>query len=123
VTQPDSARQFWHVARGKRKRDREEAPASVLASAAGDVHVIEVTDMSNPVQATQYGVEAAGGHNVWMDEQSGILYAAFYYGGVRVLDVPGDLDICDASYRNVRGSCDLRRMGRDASPLLSRLTP
>jgi hypothetical protein len=91
----------------------EEAPASVLTNAAGDLHVIDVTDMSNPVQVAQYGVAGAGAHNFWMDEQSGILYAAFYNGGVRALDVRGDLGTCDASFRNARGFCDLRQMGRE----------
>lgn len=91
----------------------EEAPASVLTNAAGDLHVIDVTDMSNPVQVAQYGVAGAGAHNFWMDEPSGILYAAFYNGGVRALDVRGDLGDCTASQRNGRGFCDLRQMGRE----------
>jgi hypothetical protein len=91
----------------------EEGPASVLTSSSGDVHVIDITDMSNPVQVAQYGVTGAGAHNFGMDEQSGILYAAFYNGGVRALDVRGDLGTCPPSYRNARGFCDLRQMGRE----------
>ena len=36
----------------------------------------------------------AGTHNFWVDEPSGILYAAYYNGGVRALDVRGDLGAC-----------------------------
>ena len=92
----------------------EEGPASLqMSSASGDLHVIDVSDMANPVQVAQYGVTGAGAHNFWMDEASGILYAAFYNGGVRALDVRGDLGGCEASSRNPEGFCDLRKMGRE----------
>jgi hypothetical protein len=91
----------------------EEGPGTVPISSSGDLHVIDITDMSNPVQVAQYGVAGAGAHNFWMDEPSGILYAAFYNGGVRALDVRGDLGTCNASARNARGFCDLRQMGRE----------
>jgi uncharacterized protein YjdB len=91
----------------------EEGPGSVPNSSSGDLHVIDVSDMRNPVQVAQYSVDGAGAHNFWMDEPSGILYAAFYNGGVRALDVRGDLGTCAASARNARGFCDLRQMGRE----------
>jgi hypothetical protein len=91
----------------------EEGPATVPISASGDLHVIDITDPTNPVQVAQYGVVGAGAHNFWMDEPSGILYAAFYNGGVRALDVRGDLGTCNAGARNARGFCDLRQMGRE----------
>jgi hypothetical protein len=91
----------------------EEGPGSVPTSSSGDLHVIDVTDMRNPVQVAQYSVDGAGAHNFWMDEPSGILYAAFYNGGVRALDVRGDLGACAASARNTRGFCDMRQMGRE----------
>ncbi|HSJ09461.1 MAG TPA: Ig-like domain-containing protein [Longimicrobiales bacterium] len=80
----------------------------------GDVHVIDVSDMSNPRQVAQYTVTGAGSHNFSMDEQSGILYAAFYNGGVRALDVRGDLGTCTAAQKLPNGHCDLRAMGREA---------
>jgi hypothetical protein len=91
----------------------QEGPGGIPVSSSGDLHVIDITDVSNPVQVAQYGVSGAGAHNFWMDEPSGILYAAFYNGGVRALDVRGDLGACDASARNARGFCDLRQMGRE----------
>lgn len=91
----------------------EEGPSSVPIAASGDLHVIDITDMANPVQVAQYNVPGAGAHNFWMDEASGVLYAAFYNGGVRALDVRGDLGSCDDSLRNARGFCDLRKMGRE----------
>ena len=92
----------------------EEGPGSVSGgSASGDVHVIDITDMTNPRQVAQYNVPGAGTHNFWMDEASGILYAAYYNGGVRALDVRGDLGTCTAGQRNAQGFCDLRALGRE----------
>jgi hypothetical protein len=42
-----------------------------------------------------------------------VLYAAFYNGGVRALDVRGDLGTCPAAQRGVGGRCNLRLMGRE----------
>ena len=91
----------------------EEVSGSMLSGTAGDLHVFDVSDLSSPFQVAQFGVPGAGAHNFWMDEASGILYAAFYNGGVRALDVRGDLGGCRDSYRNSNGFCDLRRMGRE----------
>ena len=53
-----------------------------------------------------------------MDEANGILYAAYYNGGVRALDVRGDLGTCpDAQKSTPRNQaaaiCDLSKMGRE----------
>ena len=42
----------------------------------------------------------AGAHNFSVDEAKGLLYAAYYNAGVRVLDVRGDLGA--APFRKVR---------------------
>jgi hypothetical protein len=92
----------------------EEGPGSVGGgTASGDIHVIDVTDLANPRQVAHYAVSGAGTHNFWMDEASGILYAAYYNAGVRALDVRGDLGACTAAQRNVNNYCDLRLMGRE----------
>jgi hypothetical protein len=92
----------------------EEGPGSVGGgSSSGDVWVVDVSDMSQPRIVAQYNVPGAGAHNFWMDEPSGILYAAYYNGGVRALDVRGDLGTCTADQRFPSGLCDLRRMGRE----------
>ncbi|MGH7710669.1 MAG: hypothetical protein ACREOG_05265, partial [Gemmatimonadaceae bacterium] len=59
-----------------------------------------------------YSVPGAGAHNFSMDEPNGMLYAAFYNGGVRVLDVRGDLGNCTAEQKFTDGRCDLAKMGR-----------
>jgi hypothetical protein len=90
----------------------EEGPGVTGISASGDLHVLDVSDLSAPREVAFFRVEGAGAHNVVMDEAAGILYAAFYNGGVRALDVRGDLSACAASARAPDGRCDLAAMGR-----------
>ena len=107
----------------------EESAGNVLVSSSGDVHVIDVSDMSAPREVAFYTVSGAGTHNFSVDEPNGILYAAYYNGGVRALDVRGTLGTCtDAQKSLPAGStvalCDLRKMGRELGiGLLDRGTP
>jgi hypothetical protein len=87
-------------------------------ASAGDVHVVDVSDMANPHEVAFFSVDGAGAHNFVMDEVSGVLYAAFYNGGVRALDVRGDLSACSAAERAADGRCDLRLMGRELAAAL-----
>lgn len=97
----------------------EEGPGSVGASSSGDIHVVDVSDMANPREVAFYHVPNAGTHNFTMDEAGGILFAAYYNGGVRALDVRGDLSECDASARSSDGRCDLALAGREAAHALA----
>ena len=73
----------------------QEGPAVVGFNSTGDIHVVDVSDLANPVQVARYHMtgtsQPAGAHNFWMDETAQILYAAFYNGGVVALDVSGTL--------------------------------
>jgi hypothetical protein len=77
----------------------QEGPGSIGASSSGDIHVVDVTDLANPVEvafyhdtvATASDADGAGVHNFWMDEQGQVLFAAYYNGGVVALDVSGTL--------------------------------
>lgn len=92
----------------------EEVPGGSLgSSSAGDVHVVDVSDPTQPREVAFLNVPGAGAHNFSVDEASGILYAAFYNGGVRALDVRGDLGSCTDQQRAPDGRCDLRKMGRE----------
>ena len=91
----------------------EEGPGSVGSSSVGDIHVVDVSDMSAPREVAFYHVAGAGTHNFSMDEANGILYAAFYNAGVRALDVRGDLSACTASQKDANERCDLGKMGRE----------
>jgi hypothetical protein len=97
----------------------EEQPLALGSASAGDLHVVDVSDLDVPREVAFYRVEGAGAHNFWMDEASGILYAAFYNGGVRALDVRGDLGSCEPPARAPDGRCDLARMGREVAVFLT----
>ncbi len=65
----------------------------------GFIHVIDVSDVENPVQVAKYDLPEAGAHNIWVEDET--LYIAYYQGGLRIVDVSGTL----------RG--DLYRQGRE----------
>ncbi|MCZ6916246.1 MAG: Ig-like domain-containing protein [Gemmatimonadetes bacterium] len=56
---------------------------------SGYVHVVDFTDPLNPEEVARYEVPEAGSHNLWIEDDK--LYAAYYNGGVRVVDVSGEL--------------------------------
>jgi len=55
----------------------------------GYVHVIDFTDPENPVDVARYEAKEFGTHNLWVEED--VLYVAYYEGGVRAVDVSGEL--------------------------------
>ena len=67
--------------------------------AAGWIHVIEWESWDAPREVARYQVPEAGSHNFWIEDD--VLYAAFYNGGLRAVDLSGEL----------RG--DLYRQGRE----------
>jgi hypothetical protein len=96
----------------------EEGPGNIGVSALGDIHVVDVSNMASPREVAFYTVAGAGTHNFSMDEANGILYAAYYNGGVRALDVRGDLESCTAAQKTAPRNqavaiCDLSKMGRE----------
>ncbi len=76
-------------------RNAGEAPPR----AAGWIHVIEWDDWAHPREVARYQVPEAGTHNLWVEDD--VMYVAYYNGGLRVVDVSGEL----------RG--DLYRQGRE----------
>jgi hypothetical protein len=91
----------------------QEGPGSIGAFASGDIHVVDASNLASPKEVAFYHLEGAGTHNFSMDEARGILYAAYYNGGVRAIDVTGDLSSCDPANKSADGRCDLSRMGRE----------
>ncbi len=57
--------------------------------AAGYMHIVDFTDLESPVEVARFEVPEAGSHNLWVEDD--ILYAAFYNGGLRVVDLSGEL--------------------------------
>ncbi len=70
---------------------------------AGYIHVIDVSDIENPVEVAEYRIPRAGPHNVWVADD--VMYVAYYNAGLRAVDVSGEL----------RG--DLGRGGREIGVL------
>ncbi len=89
----------------------EEGPGVIGSSSIGDVHVVDISVLATPKEVAVYALPGAGTHNFSVDETNGLLYAAYYNGGIRVLDVRGDLATC--SVRTADGRCDMAASGRE----------
>jgi len=66
-----------------------EMKEGIPEMAAGFLHVIDFSDLENPKEVAWFEVPFAGSHNFWIEDD--ILYAAFYNGGIRVIDLSGEL--------------------------------
>ena len=59
------------------------------AATSGYYHIIDFTDPENPKDVARYEAKEFGTHNLWVEDD--VLYAAYYDGGLRVVDVSGEL--------------------------------
>jgi hypothetical protein len=90
----------------------QEGPGQLGASASGDIHVVDVSNLAAPMEVASYRMSGtslpAGTHNFWMDEAAEILYAAYYNGGVVALDVSGTLqgDLASRELARIRPGGD-----------------
>jgi hypothetical protein len=96
----------------------EEQAGSIGSGSAGDIHVLDVSDLAHPVEVAFYHLSDAGTHNFSVDEASGVLYAAYYNRGVRAINVRGPLELCSDAQRDALGRCDLVAMGREVGHAL-----
>lgn len=55
----------------------------------GYIHIIDFTDPENPVDVARYHATEFGTHNMWVEDD--MLYVAYYEGGVRAVDISGEL--------------------------------
>lgn len=55
----------------------------------GRVHVLDVSDIARPVKVAEYNVRDAGSHNLWVEDE--VMYIGYYEGGLRAVDVSGEL--------------------------------
>lgn len=104
----------------------EEGAGTIGSTSRGDIHVVDVSDPTQPKEVGFYTVSGAGTHNFSVDEVNGVLYAAYYNGGVRAIDVRGDLGTCPSSQQDFNQSanlyrCNLRLMGRELAIGLAEL--
>ncbi len=79
--------------------------ADAAIHARGYIHVLDMTDIENPVEVAKYEVPEAGAHNIWVEDDK--LYVGYYQAGLRVVDVSGEL----------RG--DLYEQGREIATILT----
>src|SRR6267143_1583523 len=60
-----------------------------LGRAYGRLHVIDIADLGHPKEVAWFEPEDGGSHNVWVAGDT--LYMGDYQGGLRVLDISGEL--------------------------------
>lgn len=86
-------------------RRTEGGGVAGLGRAYGRLHVIDVSDIAKPKEVAYYEPKDGGSHNVWVAGDT--LYLGDYQGGLRVLDISGEL----------RG--DLQRQGREIAHVVT----
>jgi len=74
---------------GNAPYDPETGQGGVQSPSSGYVHIIDFTDPGNPKDVARYEIPEAGTHNMWVEDD--VLYQAYYEGGLRVVDVSGEL--------------------------------
>lgn len=55
----------------------------------GWIHILAWEDGEEPELVARYEVPEAGSHNIWVEDD--VMYVAFYNGGLRIVDVSGEL--------------------------------
>ncbi|MEX0722239.1 MAG: hypothetical protein WD053_00095 [Gracilimonas sp.] len=58
-------------------------------AAAGWIHFVKFDGWNQPKEVARYQVPEAGTHNFWVIDD--ILYVAYYNGGLRIVDISGEL--------------------------------
>ncbi len=66
-----------------------QIPGLPLGKANGRLHVVDVSDLANPREVAWFEPADGGSHNVWVAGDT--LYLGDYQGGLRVLDISGEL--------------------------------
>jgi hypothetical protein len=84
---------FWNPVTGEQRYLflGQEGPDVIGSTSVGDIHVLDVSDLTKPAEVGFFHYAGAGTHNFWMDEAHQILYAAYYNAGVVSIDVSGTL--------------------------------
>lgn len=69
--------------------DGKPPKGGVPQSSGGYTHIVDFTDPMNPMAVGRYHLEDYGSHDIIVEDD--VLYQAYYDGGVRVVDVSGEL--------------------------------
>lgn len=73
----------------RQKYDPETGRGGYPRASWGYIQVIDFDDPENPRMVARYEVSEFGTHNIWVEND--ILYQAYYEGGMRLVDVSGEL--------------------------------
>jgi len=69
--------------------DPETGTGGIPLTTRGYIQIVDFTDPENPEMVARYEVPEFGTHNMWVEDDK--LYQAYYEGGLRVVDVSGEL--------------------------------
>lgn len=69
--------------------DPETGMHGIPLATQGYIQIIDFSDPEAPEMVARYEVPEYGTHNIWVEDD--ILYQAYYEGGVRLVDVSGEL--------------------------------
>ena len=64
-------------------------PGGIAQTSGGYTHIVDFTDPMNPKKVGRYHLEDYGSHDIIVEDD--VMYQAYYDGGVRVVDVSGEL--------------------------------
>lgn len=67
----------------------ETGQGGIQSPSSGYIHIIDFTDPENPRDVARYEVPEFGTHNLWVEDD--VMYVAYYEGGLRAVDVGGEL--------------------------------
>lgn len=65
------------------------SPGNIAQTSGGYVHIVDATDPMNMKKVGRYHLEDYGSHDIIVEDD--VLYQAYYDGGVRIVDVSGEL--------------------------------
>ena len=69
--------------------DPETGMNGIPLATRGYIQIVDFSDPESPRMVARYEVPEYGTHNIWVEDD--ILYQAYYEGGVRMVDVSGEL--------------------------------
>jgi hypothetical protein len=69
--------------------DGDPPRGGIAQTSAGYTHIVDFTDPFNAKEVAKYHLEDYGSHDIIV--QDDVLYQAYYDGGVRIVDVSGEL--------------------------------
>ena len=69
--------------------DGKPPKGAVAQTSGGYTHIVDFTDPMNPKKVGRYHLEDYGSHDIIVEDD--VLYQAYYDGGLRIVDVSGEL--------------------------------